>query len=264
MILLYAARHDATDLNDAGKFRGPSNVPLNAEGMRGAEAQARWLAKKSIGTAFTSPKTRALQTAHAIHQQIPDLPFHVAPALQAWNVGDFAGKSKDKYEEEFENTYVANPDLQVPGGESLNQFRARIHPAIHHAVALAKRMQKPVLLVTHSSVIHEMGNMFNGNHKSALVEPGGIAGLEENSPIRAVALFKPVEEGPRLPENSLRVEYMELPGAQKDADCAKVKIRGGVSSDLGCCDRYEWDPTKPKQFRCGACEYLRPLKKKAP
>jgi len=48
--------------------------------------------------------------------------------------------------------------------------------------------------------------------------------------------------------------YMELDGAEKDADCAKVDVAGGVSSDLGCCN--EFDPEKGAQkFSCGSCEY---------
>lgn len=50
-------------------------------------------------------------------------------------------------------------------------------------------------------------------------------------------------------------DYMELDGAQKDADCQKVEVKGGVSSQLGCCN--EFDPNKAaSQFRCGQCEYL--------
>ena len=51
-----------------------------------------------------------------------------------------------------------------------------------------------------------------------------------------------------------KAEYMELDGAEKDADCEKVDVEGGVSSDLGCCDKF--DPKKgAQQFKCGECEY---------
>lgn len=51
-------------------------------------------------------------------------------------------------------------------------------------------------------------------------------------------------------------EYMELAGARKDADCRKVEVKGGVSKDLGCCDKFQPDNRGVKAFRCGLCEYL--------
>lgn len=46
--------------------------------------------------------------------------------------------------------------------------------------------------------------------------------------------------------------YMELEGAQKDGDCQKVAVEGGISKDLGCCN--EFDPqAKTQKFSCGTC-----------
>lgn len=52
------------------------------------------------------------------------------------------------------------------------------------------------------------------------------------------------------------VDYMELPGARKDADCRHVAVRGGVSTQLGCCNDFELQTGRPKEFRCGTCEYV--------
>ena len=51
--------------------------------------------------------------------------------------------------------------------------------------------------------------------------------------------------------------YMELEGARKDADCRKVEVKGGVSSERGCCNFFEPDSRKVRAFRCGLCEYVR-------
>lgn len=49
--------------------------------------------------------------------------------------------------------------------------------------------------------------------------------------------------------------YMELDGAQKDGDCSKVQVDGGVSKDKGCCNIF--DPGDGAQsFGCANCEYL--------
>jgi hypothetical protein len=49
--------------------------------------------------------------------------------------------------------------------------------------------------------------------------------------------------------------YMELAGAVKDADCRKVSVPGGISSQLGCCDEFQPEARDTKRFRCGDCEY---------
>ena len=49
--------------------------------------------------------------------------------------------------------------------------------------------------------------------------------------------------------------YMELEGAQKDADCQIVDVPDGVSSQLGCCNLF--DPQQGTQvFSCGTCNYV--------
>lgn len=52
--------------------------------------------------------------------------------------------------------------------------------------------------------------------------------------------------------------YMELEGAKKDAKCAVVEVKNGISSDLGCCNLFS--PTKGvAKFSCGTCEYKKAI-----
>lgn len=49
--------------------------------------------------------------------------------------------------------------------------------------------------------------------------------------------------------------YMELEGADKAGDCGKVRVTGGVSKKLGCCN--EFNPQSGvKEFRCGTCTHV--------
>ena len=50
--------------------------------------------------------------------------------------------------------------------------------------------------------------------------------------------------------------YMELQGAQKDADCKEVEVKGGVSTRLGCCNEFKPQDASVQQFRCGMCKYV--------
>jgi hypothetical protein len=59
----------------------------------------------------------------------------------------------------------------------------------------------------------------------------------------------------RIPAD--KAGYMELAGAVKDGDCHKVRVQGGVSKNLGCCNKFEPESKSVQQFKCGNCEYLK-------
>jgi hypothetical protein len=51
--------------------------------------------------------------------------------------------------------------------------------------------------------------------------------------------------------------YMELDGAQKDGDCSRVNVAGGVSSKLGIC-REQFEPQEgAREFECGSCQFYK-------
>jgi len=58
---------------------------------------------------------------------------------------------------------------------------------------------------------------------------------------------------------SAEAGYMELSGAKKDAQCVKVEVAGGVSRELGCCNKFEPANRSVDRFNCGHCEYVRSI-----
>lgn len=56
--------------------------------------------------------------------------------------------------------------------------------------------------------------------------------------------------------NARTVNYEELPGAVKDADCEAVEVEGGVSKDGGCCQTWERANQDVDKFACGTCKFL--------
>jgi len=173
-IVLYVVRHGETALNAKNAFRGPINVSLSPKGVKQARKVGRILSKKPITSITTSGKKRTNETAKEIVDlQEKSLPIKHNSSLQAWNLGDFAGKPKDKENLIKLKKYIDNPSDVVPRGESLSDFQKRVKPAIKQALALGQAGRLP-LLVVHSSVIHEIGKIINHNEASALVKPGGI------------------------------------------------------------------------------------------
>lgn len=191
-ILVYVARHGTTDLNTGGCFRGPINVPLDARGWHDAHQLGFFFEPIELGAIVHSDKQRTADTAKQISKHHKDVPVNVNENLNAFNVGDLGGQPKDKKNLATVAWHVEHPDVPLPGGESLNDFRRRVRPVLSAAVDEAVNTGLPVLLVTHSSIIHEVGKVTGGDHEYTLVEPGGVAAIFiQDGKLDAAPIFKP-------------------------------------------------------------------------
>jgi broad specificity phosphatase PhoE len=198
-VVLYCARHGSTELNQANCFRGNADPPLSALGFREANQLAHYAQAIDFSFVVCSAKTRAKQTADTVvvakkvdGENCHDLTPFPNERLFAWNVGKFSGKPKDKENLDELQNYIDDPDLVVPGGESLNTFRGRVRPLIQEAIETSDEFGCPGLLVVHSSVIHELGEVFHKDHTAALVKPGGLVAVYySNGKLNVEAIFRP-------------------------------------------------------------------------
>jgi broad specificity phosphatase PhoE len=149
-------------------------LPLNSNGLDQARDLALKLERVSFSRIISSDRRRTIETSQIICKSL-GVGFDVTPNLRAWDIGSFSGKAKDTQNKELLQYYIDHQHIPVPDGESLNSFKGRVRPVIHDAVAEAERRGDPVLLVVHSSVIHEIASMLHGDHDAVLVNPGGIA-----------------------------------------------------------------------------------------
>lgn len=70
-MIIYVLRHGQTNYNLEGKFQGQVDVPLNALGIAQAKEVGKSLFNVQFNLVFSSPLTRALQTArYATNQNI--------------------------------------------------------------------------------------------------------------------------------------------------------------------------------------------------
>jgi len=194
--VVYVVRHGRTVLNATNAFRGNANPPLDDVGIKQANEIAKLFADVPVSHIFCSDKQRATKTAEII-AAAKGGQVHQSQSLRALNVGDFSGKPRNAESEAELQSYLDDPDCCIPGGESLNDFRARIRPCLQEAIDLYHECGVPPMLVAHSSVVHEIGNIANGDHKSILVQPGGaIAVYANNGKIDAEPIFKPLKVSP--------------------------------------------------------------------
>ena len=176
IIACYVARHGETVLNANGCFRGNANPELNKAGIAEAHRLGHYFSNIDISCVFCSDRVRATNTAEIISQAI-NVPMHTSESLRALDVGDFSGQKRTPKTEADLQCYLDQPDCEIPGGESLNDFKARIQPCIRQAVHIFTECGVPPLIVGHSSIIHECGSMLHGDHKSILVHPGGVIAI---------------------------------------------------------------------------------------
>lgn len=192
VIVLYILRHGATSLNLSGYFRGNANPPLAPEGLRDAHHLAEFFRDDPASFVVASDRTRATQTANIVGKA-KNIDVHLTPVLRALNIGDFSGKPRSPENVEALKGYIEHPDQKIPGGESLEEFRSRICPAIWEAIEIADDSGLPGMLVAHSSIVHEASNMILGDHTACLVEPGGAVALfVHKGKLGMDAILKPV------------------------------------------------------------------------
>lgn len=195
-VVVYVARHGQTFLNAASKFRGNKNPDIDKTGIAQAHTLAKLFENIDVCAIVCSDKLRATHTAEIIAAK-KGMGVHATPSLRALDVGQFSGLDRNKENTDALEGYIQNPEVLIPGGESLANFQRRIRPCIDEAVQYAEEAGKPVLIIGHSSIVHEVSSFLHNNHKQGLVEPGGVVALYvRDGKLTSEPIFKPVPGEP--------------------------------------------------------------------
>lgn len=153
-------RHGETDWNASKRFQGHTDIPLNALGLRQAQALAAHLRllEKTIGRpiahrCISSDLGRAHETARILWNGMPKL--HVEPKLRERDYGDLSGLTGDEMEalhpEAFAGLKARAAHSALPGGESLHAFNLRVLTAFQSL--LNTYPNDDLLLVAHGGVL---------------------------------------------------------------------------------------------------------------
>lgn len=174
--LLYIVRHGETEANNQKKFRGWTKFPLDETGRKSAAALSDYFSDKPLAGVVSSDLPRAVETAQTIYPGA-----QTDPGLRPLHVGTFAGKSRDENWDKFK-TYLHDPSKRIPKGESLNQFRKRFEFTLKGYLEKAKRLNDPLLLVSHTSNVTAAKHFVSPSdqrvpEESDVVEPGGLVAI---------------------------------------------------------------------------------------
>jgi broad specificity phosphatase PhoE len=146
-------RHGETKWNRELVFRGIRDIPLSERGLRQAELLARRLKGEKIDAIFSSPLSRAMQTAQPAAQALA-LTVHPEEAINDLNFGLWAGLSvdqvKEKYPDQFEKWRVNPLEMDFPEGDSIIQARQR---SFDWLKAASSADYARIALVTHKVIL---------------------------------------------------------------------------------------------------------------
>ena len=131
---IYLIRHALPDFPDGKRMCiGTTDIPLGEQGL----LQAAEMAKKlpSITAVFSSPLTRAVQTAEAI-----GLPVTILPGLREMFAGEWDGLTIEEIRQKYPELYAArgaDRTIPLPGAEGHEEALARFASAMERSAALA-------------------------------------------------------------------------------------------------------------------------------
>jgi phosphoserine phosphatase len=154
-------RHGETDWNIEGRWQGRTDVPLNERGRRQARALAQTLRDEPVAAVYSSTLERAYDTALEI-ATVHGLRVQRDARLDEIDQGAWEGKRRDEivvsHPRELERWTGYPIDLRLPGGETLEEVRARVRAALDDIILLHEG--RTICIVAHSvsmaAIKHEL------------------------------------------------------------------------------------------------------------
>jgi probable phosphoglycerate mutase len=151
---VYFVRHGATTATQEDRFSGSSGAELSEQGRWQAVRLGERLSQQNITAAYSSPLSRALDTAHLIAERC-GLEPRTCDALREIGHGHWEGMKRADVERQFAAEYAAweaDPLTFAPeGGESGVAVLARVMPVIREVITAHPGEQ--VLVVSHKATL---------------------------------------------------------------------------------------------------------------
>lgn len=178
---IYLARHGETDWNAERRLQGETDTLLNAKGRQQAGQLAESLRGVRFDAVYSSALRRSRETADMLRGNVP---VKSLAGLNERRIGKFEGKILNRRidpatAEEYPRR-SRDPDDELDGGESLNQFYDRVRSAL--AEILKQHGSGTILIVGHGvtnqmilrSVFHftipQATSIIQGNDELYLIE----------------------------------------------------------------------------------------------
>lgn len=207
---LYLVRHGATALTTEDRFSGAEGVDLSDEGRRQAQRLGERLRGEGITAVYSSPYSRAMDTATIVSKGWPVAPIEV-DGLREISHGHWEGLHRQEVEERFASEYAMweqDPFTFAPeGGESGLGVLARALPAIRTIVS--DHAGSKILVVSHKATIRLLLSSLLGidarGYRDRLDQsPACLNVIDFSDPVRArLMLFNDTSHYTALPTKAI-------------------------------------------------------------
>ena len=138
--MIYLLRHGQTEFNLGGRLQGQSDAPLTTFGRRQARDCGALIAGHLAAAAavWTSPLTRAAETARLVTSELPDATLTADPRLAEASFGAWEGLTRTEIDAGWPGIRKRHPPrqwkLNAPDGEDLDGLMARLAAVLKDAV----------------------------------------------------------------------------------------------------------------------------------
>ena len=206
-------RHGATTATEEGRFSGSSGADLSDAGRRQSARLGERLAPQSLTAIYSSPLSRALDTARIIAGHCA-LDLEVREGLREISHGRWEGLKREDVERRFPDEYQAweaDPFTFAPaGGESGVSVLARALPVVRDVVTAHPGGR--ILVVSHKATLRLILSSLLGfdarGYRDRLDQsPACLNVVDFRDPVRArLMLFNDTShyaDRPRVPDQSL-------------------------------------------------------------
>ena len=154
MAKLYLIRHGETDYNNALRFQGQTDIPLNEKGIEQAKKAADFFRDIPLQAIYTSTLIRAKTTAEII-AGVKGMDVQETDALREMSFGIWENmNSKDiqkKYAKEWKDFFASPARTTIPQGESMSDVQKRAYPTVQEI--LDRYPEGDVAFVAHGGII---------------------------------------------------------------------------------------------------------------
>ena len=153
MTSVYLVRHGQTAWNKEEIFRGRTDVPLDETGRKQAELAAEYFKGMDIHRIYSSPLSRAWETAQKI-AELQNLRVEPLEGIVDLSFGNWEGHSHQEIRRNDQETYRLWREephrVRLPGGESLEDVRIRAMASLEEVIR--NHNEKTLVLVSHRVV----------------------------------------------------------------------------------------------------------------
>ncbi|KUK03783.1 MAG: Phosphoglycerate mutase [Thermotoga sp. 50_1627] len=188
---IFLVRHARTDWNDLGLWQGNCDVPLNQAGFEEAQKIAERLSKQNVQIIYSSPLSRAHQTAKVIGEELK-VPVVLDERLKECEISLWNGltmqETLQRYEREY-RIWSTDPVAQIDGVESLQNVQNRIVLFFNE---LLQNSFESVVVVSHAlslrTLICWVLKLSLTEHKNFKLDNASISLIEIQDRVRLVYL----------------------------------------------------------------------------